>query len=182
MKVISMKRGSLLSVGFLALFGLAGCGQSDGDVVINAENAATSSEAVATAENTQSAIENTELGGGPAVVTELIITDVLAGDGATAEAGQNIVVHYTGWLYDPSKSDNKGSKFDSSVDRGQPFVFPLGAGRVIQGWDQGFGGMQIGGKRVLIIPSEMGYGERGAGADIPPNAALLFEVELLSIQ
>jgi FKBP-type peptidyl-prolyl cis-trans isomerase FkpA len=91
-------------------------------------------------------------------------------------------VHYTGWLYDPSKPDNKGSKFDSSVDRGQPFVFPLGAGRVIQGWDQGFGGMQIGGKRVLIIPSEMGYGERGAGADIPPNASLLFEVELLDIK
>jgi FKBP-type peptidyl-prolyl cis-trans isomerase FkpA len=126
--------------------------------------------------------ENTQPGGGPEVVTELIITDVLVGDGATAEAGQSVIVHYTGWLYDPSKPDNKGSKFDSSVDRGQPFVFPLGAGRVIQGWDQGFGGMQIGGKRVLIIPSEMGYGERGAGADIPPNASLLFEVELLDIQ
>lgn len=181
MKVISMKRGSLLSVGFLALFGLAGCGSPDGGSE-NTENAATSSAAVAAAENTQPATENTEPGGGPEVVTELIITDVLAGDGATAEAGQNIVVHYTGWLYDPSKPDNKGSKFDSSVDRGQPFVFSLGAGRVIQGWDQGFGGMQIGGKRVLIIPSEMGYGERGAGADIPPNATLLFEVELLSIQ
>lgn len=181
MKVISMKRGSLLSVGFLALFGLAGCGPSDGGSE-NTENAATSSAAVAAAENTQSATENTEPGGGPEVVTELIILDVLVGDGATAEAGQNVIVHYTGWLYDPSKPDNKGSKFDSSVDRGQPFVFPLGAGRVIQGWDQGFGGMQIGGKRVLIIPSEMGYGERGAGADIPPNATLLFEVELLSIQ
>lgn len=115
-------------------------------------------------------------------ITELTITDLTTGDGATAEAGQTIIVHYTGWLYDTSQPDNKGAKFDSSVDRGQPFSFPLGAGRVIRGWDEGFADMQVGGKRLLVIPPDMGYGERGAGGVIPPNATLLFEVELLDIQ
>jgi len=115
-------------------------------------------------------------------ITELQITDVVDGDGTTAEAGQTVVVHYTGWLYDPSQPENKGEKFDSSVDRGQPFSFPLGAGRVIRGWDEGFAGMQIGGKRILVIPPEMGYGASGAGGVIPPNATLMFEVDLLEIQ
>jgi len=115
-------------------------------------------------------------------ITELQITDIVDGDGPTAEAGQNVVVHYTGWLYDPSQPDNKGEKFDSSVDRGEPFSFPLGAGRVIRGWDEGFAGMQIGGKRILVIPPDMGYGARGAGGAIPPNATLMFEVDLLDIQ
>jgi len=117
-----------------------------------------------------------------AEISELQITDVVNGDGATAEAGQNIIVHYTGWLYDPGQPENKGEKFDSSVDRGEPFSFPLGAGRVIRGWDEGFAGMQIGGKRILVIPPDMGYGSRGAGGAIPPNATLMFEVELLDIQ
>jgi len=116
-----------------------------------------------------------------AIVEGLQITDLVVGDGALAESGNDIVVHYTGWLYDTSQPDNKGAKFDSSVDRNQPFQFPLGAGRVIQGWDQGFSGMQVGGKRLLVIPPEMGYGERGAGAVIPPNATLMFEVELLDV-
>jgi len=122
--------------------------------------------------------ENTD----SAEITELQITDVVDGDGATAEAGQTVVVHYTGWLYDPSQPDNRGAKFDSSVDRDQPFSFPLGAGRVIRGWDEGFAGMQIGGKRILVIPPDMGYGERGAGGAIPPNATLMFEVDLLEIR
>ncbi len=117
-----------------------------------------------------------------ASMTELQITDVTTGDGATAEAGQTVIVHYTGWLYDPSQPDNKGEKFDSSVDRGQTFSFSLGAGQVIRGWDEGFAGMQIGGKRILIIPPEMGYGARGAGGVIPPNATLMFEVDLIEIQ
>ena len=117
-----------------------------------------------------------------AAMTGLQITDVTNGEGATAEAGQTVIVHYTGWLYDPSQPDNKGEKFDSSVDRGQPFSCPLGAGQVIRGWDEGFAGMQIGGKRILVIPPEMGYGERGAGGVIPPNATLMFEVDLLEIQ
>ena len=115
-------------------------------------------------------------------VTELQITDVEVGSGATAQAGAGIVVHYTGWLYEPEQTDNKGAKFDSSVDRNQPFEFTLGAGRVIKGWDQGFDGMQVGGKRVLVIPPDMGYGERGAGGAIPPNATLMFEVELLEVR
>ncbi len=115
-------------------------------------------------------------------ITELQITDVVNGDGPTATAGQTVIVHYTGWLYDPEQPDNKGTKFDSSVDRGDPFSFSLGAGRVIRGWDEGFAGMQIGGKRILVIPPEMGYGARGAGGVIPPNATLIFEVDLLDIQ
>ncbi len=115
-------------------------------------------------------------------VEGLQIKDLVVGDGPQAESGKNIVVHYTGWLFDPDKSDNKGVQFDSSVDRNQPFQFPLGAGRVIAGWDQGFDGMQVGGKRVLLIPPELGYGTRGAGASIPPNATLLFEVELLDVR
>ena len=100
--------------------------------------------------------------------------DLAGGEGATAEAGNNVSVHYTGWLTD-------GTKFDSSVDRDQPFQFPLGAGRVIAGWDEGVCGMTVGGKRKLTIPSDLGYGPTGAGGVIPPNATLVFEVELLEI-
>jgi FKBP-type peptidyl-prolyl cis-trans isomerase FkpA len=114
-------------------------------------------------------------------ITELKITDVVVGDGALASAGKRVTVHYTGWLYDPQAADKRGKKFDSSKDRGQPFVFNLGAGQVIRGWDEGFAGMKVGGKRVLIIPPHMGYGARGAGGVIPPNAILNFEVELLGV-
>ena len=100
--------------------------------------------------------------------------DLKVGTGATAQAGHTVSVHYTGWL-------ENGKKFDSSVDRGQPFSFPLGAGRVIKGWDEGVQGMKVGGKRKLIIPSNLGYGARGAGGVIPPNATLIFEVELLGV-
>ena len=100
--------------------------------------------------------------------------DVIAGTGATAASGQKVTVHYTGWL-------TNGTKFDSSKDRGDPFVFPLGKGQVIKGWDQGVQGMKVGGKRKLTIPPEMGYGSRGAGGVIPPNATLVFEVELLGV-
>ncbi len=109
------------------------------------------------------------------------MTDTKIGDGAEATAGQRISVHYTGWLFDDSKPDNKGKKFDSSRDRGQPFQFQLGVGQVIGGWDQGFAGMKVGGQRTLVIPPELGYGARGAGGVIPPNATLIFEVELLGV-
>ena len=108
--------------------------------------------------------------------------DVAVGEGAVATEGQNVSVHYTGWLYEPEEADNHGTKFDSSVDRGKPFQFPLGGGRVIKGWDKGVEGMKVGGKRTLIIPPEMGYGARGAGQVIPPNATLIFDVELLGVK
>ncbi|MCE7530074.1 FKBP-type peptidyl-prolyl cis-trans isomerase [Polynucleobacter sp. IMCC 29146] len=115
-------------------------------------------------------------------MTELKKIDVVVGTGADATSGSNVSVHYTGWLYDPSAPNNKGKKFDSSLDRGQPFGFPLGGGRVIRGWDEGVAGMKVGGKRTLIIPPEMGYGASGAGGVIPPNATLLFDVELLGVK
>jgi FKBP-type peptidyl-prolyl cis-trans isomerase len=102
-------------------------------------------------------------------------TDQVVGTGDVAVAGKTVSVHYTGWL-------ENGKKFDSSVDRGQPFSFPLGAGRVIKGWDEGVQGMKVGGKRKLTIPSELGYGSRGAGGVIPPNATLIFDIELLGIR
>ena len=111
----------------------------------------------------------------------LLIEDIVVGSGAEAQAGKTITVHYTGWLYDPTQPKNRGAKFDSSKDRNDPFDFPLGAGHVIKGWDQGFAGMKVGGKRVLTIPPDMGYGARGAGGVIPPNATLVFEVELLGV-
>ena len=115
-------------------------------------------------------------------MSELIKTDTKLGTGAEAIAGHDISVHYTGWLYDEAAPEHKGKKFDSSRDRGQPFDFPLGAGHVIKGWDQGFAGMKVGGQRMLTIPSSMGYGARGAGGAIPPNATLIFDVELLGVR
>ncbi len=106
-------------------------------------------------------------------------TDVVEGAGPVAQAGQSVTVHYTGWLHDPARPDGRGRKFDSSKDRGEPFEFDLGAGMVIRGWDEGVQGMKVGGTRVLVIPPELGYGARGAGGVIPPNATLVFEVELL---
>jgi FKBP-type peptidyl-prolyl cis-trans isomerase len=110
------------------------------------------------------------------------ITDVEIGTGAEAVKGKAVTVHYTGWLYDASGTDPYGPQFDSSRDRGEPFVFALGTGTVIKGWDQGVAGMKVGGKRTLIIPPELGYGSRGAGGVIPPNATLVFDVELLGVQ
>ena len=115
-------------------------------------------------------------------VSELQRIDVTAGEGEPAVAGDTVSVHYTGWLYDESAPDKRGAKFDSSVDRGQPFVFELGAGRVIRGWDEGVAGMRTGGTRELHIPAWLGYGSNGAGRAIPPNASLVFEVELLDIR
>jgi FKBP-type peptidyl-prolyl cis-trans isomerase FkpA len=106
--------------------------------------------------------------------TGLTIEEVVIGEGAAAAAGQQVTVHYTGWLAN-------GTKFDSSKDRNDPFIFPLGAGRVIKGWDEGVQGMKVGGKRKLTIPPALGYGARGAGGVIPPNATLVFEVELLGV-
>lgn len=109
----------------------------------------------------------------------LKIEDTKVGEGASPATGQTCVMHYTGWLYE---NGQKGRKFDSSLDRGEPFEFPIGTGRVIKGWDEGVASMKVGGKRTLIIPPELGYGARGAGGVIPPNATLIFDVELLGVR
>ena len=119
---------------------------------------------------------------GAAKVTELVKKDIKIGTGEEAVIGKMVEVHYTGWLYDVTAPENKGAKFDSSRDRGTPFSFLLGAGRVIKGWDRGVAGMKVGGQRTLIIPAEMAYGARGAGNVIPPDAVLIFDVELLGLR
>jgi FKBP-type peptidyl-prolyl cis-trans isomerase len=115
-------------------------------------------------------------------VTELIRQDDVVGTGAEAQSGRVVTVHYTGWLLDQTRPDRRGNKFDSSRDRNEPFSFNLGAGEVIRGWDEGVAGMKVGGRRTLTIPPDMGYGARGAGGVIPPNATLLFDVELLEVK
>ncbi len=117
-----------------------------------------------------------------AKVNELQIVDQKLGTGAEAVGGKAVIVNYTGWLYDPAAADGHGAKFDSSLDRNVPFGFFLGAGKVIKGWDEGIIGMKVGGKRTLVIPPAKGYGERGAGGVIPPNATLLFDVELIEVK
>jgi FKBP-type peptidyl-prolyl cis-trans isomerase FkpA len=115
-------------------------------------------------------------------ITSLQVTDTKVGKGDAAASGKQVSVHYTGWLYDAKTPDHRGKKFDSSHERGEPFSFKLGARQVISGWDMGVAGMKVGGSRTLIIPSDLGYGARGAGGSIPPNATLLFDVELLEVK
>lgn len=115
-------------------------------------------------------------------VDALQLTDLVVGAGTEAGAGQRVTVHYSGWLYEPSQPESKGKAFDSSREAGRPFTFALGKGQVIAGWDQGVLGMRVGGQRRLVIPSELAYGERGAGGVIPPRATLVFDVELLAVQ
>lgn len=114
-------------------------------------------------------------------VQKLTVIDTKVGTGATATNGKEVTVHYTGWLYDENAKDHHGSQFDSSLDSGKPFTFPLGEGRVIEGWDKGVAGMRVGGKRTLLIPASLGYGDNGAGDAIPPGASLVFDVELLNV-
>ena len=119
---------------------------------------------------------------GQSSITTLMKTDDATGNGHEAVAGRRVTVHYTGWLYDEGKADHKGRKFDSSRDRGEPFSFRLGKGEVIRGWDEGVAGMKVGGRRTLTIPPDYGYGAQGAGGVIPPNATLVFDVELLDVR
>ena len=115
-------------------------------------------------------------------VAELQRIDLKAGTGTVASSGDEVSVHYTGWLYDQNAPDQRGQQFDSSRERGEPITFLLGAGRVIRGWDDGVAGMRVGGQRVLMIPASLGYGRKGAGGVIPPNASLVFEVELVDVK
>ncbi len=160
---------SILITGLFSTLLLTGCGQQGGSEIPAGDSESDTPASAEAAANE--------------AITELEIIDLVEGDGAVASAGQNVVVHYTGWLYDPAAPDNRGAQFDSSVDRGQPFgPLNLGAGRVIKGWDEGLVGMKVGGKRQLIIPPHLAYGEGGAGNTIPPNATLIYEVELLAIK
>ena len=115
-------------------------------------------------------------------ITELLKKDDVTGSGNEAAAGRRVTVHYTGWLYEEGAADHKGKKFDSSRDRGEPFEFRLGSGEVIRGWDQGVAGMKVGGRRTLTIPPDDGYGAQGSPPVIPPNATLVFDVELLDVK
>jgi FKBP-type peptidyl-prolyl cis-trans isomerase FkpA len=117
----------------------------------------------------------------PAMAADFTMTDTVVGKGKEAVTGKTVEVNYTGWLHDPKADKQRGKQFDSSIGRG-PFSFPLGGGRVIKGWDVGVAGMKVGGKRTLVIPPDMGYGSRGAGGVIPPNATLVFDVELLDVK
>ncbi len=137
----------------------------------NPPKAAAESKAVPEAEKKESKMVKTESGLG--------YEDLVVGTGASPQTGQTCVMHYTGWLFE---NGAKGAKFDSSVDRNRPFEFPIGRGRVIKGWDEGVATMKVGGKRTLLIPPQLGYGDRGAGNVIPPGATLLFEVELLGVK
>jgi FKBP-type peptidyl-prolyl cis-trans isomerase FkpA len=118
---------------------------------------------------------------GQSNISELVKNDDVPGSGNEADAGRQVTVHYTGWLYDQAKADHKGKKFDSSRDHGEPFEFTLGQHEVIDGWDEGIKGMRVGGIRQLVIPASMGYGAHGSGENLPPGAALKFEVELLEV-
>jgi FKBP-type peptidyl-prolyl cis-trans isomerase FkpA len=156
--------------------GIVGCSQSGEEPADSAEPVTETVEEQAVTEETTNETETIEVAPG---LTARILQ---RGHGRAAEAGDYVEVHYTGWLHDPEAEDNRGDKFDSSVDRGQRFGFPLGEGRVIKGWDQGVAGMLIGEKRELTIAPEMGYGDRGAGNVIPPGATLVFEVELFGAE
>ena len=141
-----------------------------------------SSPLLAALPNAAEKVENETAPIKPPVVTELKIIDQKTGTGAETQLGKYAVVNYTGWLYDPKAKEMKGKKFDSSLDRNEPFRFPYGYGRVIKGWEQGLAGMKVGGKRTLIIPAELAYGSRGARGAIPPDWPLIFDVELLDVQ
>ncbi|MBT8084300.1 MAG: FKBP-type peptidyl-prolyl cis-trans isomerase [Woeseia sp.] len=158
-----------LLLGTLCLVSLVACGKSEPP----AETMAAPEPAAPASVASDAASE---------IAPGLTMRVIRVGDGPTAAAGDTAVVHYTGWLFDETAENMRGEKFDSSVDRGQHFRFPLGAGRVIKGWDQGVAGMQVGEVRELTIAPELAYGERGAGAVIPPGATLVFEVELAGVE
>lgn len=171
-----MKFRNIIAAFVFAIFA-AGCGQQDSQEGNATDTGAAEPEAIE-----EAAVSNDQDVEVFAIAPGLTARILRSGDGQVAQAGDNVVVHYTGWLFDDTAENNRGDKFDSSVDRGEHFQFPLGAGRVIKGWDQGVEGMAIGELRELTIAPDMGYGDRGAGNVIPPGAILVFEVELFDLQ
>jgi FKBP-type peptidyl-prolyl cis-trans isomerase FkpA len=171
--LLRRRNGDVPGVAFAALALVAGLTAGTGPALAQTGQPATS----ATPATSPSSISS-KIG---AQVTELKKIDVKQGSGPEAVPGKAVLVHYTGWLYDPAAADGHGKKFDSSLDRQVPFSFILGAGRVIKGWDEGVAGMQVGGKRTLVIPPHMAYGERAVGNVIPPNSTLIFDVELIEV-
>lgn len=172
-----MSKHAVIMIAFAAALSLAGCNEA----AQNSQSAPTTSGSATTTTPapTDAAAPSGDASGGKVhkLASGLQYEDLIVGSGKMAEPGMNVSVHYTGWLTDAAKT-----KFDSSLDRGQPFQFQLGGGQVIQGWDEGVKGMRIGGKRKLTIPPDLGYGARGAGGVIPPNATLVFDVELLDVK
>ena len=170
---------------FIAAFFLVSCAQDDGDTsASNTNDDSVSSEASGDDSSAPEAASTSNDAAGEEIeiMPGLTMKTLKNGHGRAAEAGDIAEVHYTGWLHDPEAADGRGAKFDSSVDRGERFSFPLGAGRVIKGWDEGVVGMLIGEARELTIAPDLAYGERGAGDVIPPGATLVFEVELFGLQ
>jgi FKBP-type peptidyl-prolyl cis-trans isomerase len=163
----------------LAVVALAGCQPKD-KPADSATTAATADQTAAEPSSEPAAEAAPDATGTSNMTMQKI--DLAPGNGPEIKTGQNALVHYTGWLYDAAAPDNTGKKFDSSLDRNEPFEFPVGAGMVIKGWDEGVVGMKVGGKRRLVIPPDMGYGARGAGGVIPPNATLVFDIELIEIR
>lgn len=175
-------RNTLIAAAMAVLL-LAACSRAEKEPTASAAPAPeAASEAAPEEAQTPPGVEGAAAAEVPAMPTTLQVVDQKVGTGPAIANGQTAVVHYTGWLYDSSAPEQKGTKFDSSRDRDEPFSFDLGQGHVIKGWDQGVAGMQIGGQRRLVIPSELGYGQRGAGAVIPPGATLVFDVELVAIE
>jgi FKBP-type peptidyl-prolyl cis-trans isomerase FkpA len=162
----------------LSLLSAAGCSRKEEAAEQAAAEAQASAQSSAQAAPEAASPTNPT----PAAAGEPFMTDIKTGTGPAIARGQTAVVHYTGWLYSENAPEKKGEKFDSSRDRNSPFSFPLGAGMVIRGWDEGVEGMQVGGQRRLVIPPEKGYGASGAGGVIPPNATLVFDVELVGIK
>ena len=175
----TLTRGALCAAA-LSFLALAGCSQNAGKAPAAAASAAAAAPASAPAPaSLPTSSDSNKMNQTITTASGLQYIDTQIGDGAEAKPGHQVLVHYTGWLY---QNGEQGTKFDSSLDRGQPFAFGLGQGMVIKGWDEGVAGMKIGGKRTLIIPAELGYGSRGAGGVIPPNATLKFDVELLDLR
>jgi FKBP-type peptidyl-prolyl cis-trans isomerase FkpA len=174
-----MKFAAVIFAGVLALAMVVANAEAS-EVAAQKPSNSTIKKTKSNSNTTDAQVEDKSSDGLPKDIKKLIVQDTVAGTGLPATKGSKIKVNYTGWLYEPSKPMGRGQQFDSSVGR-SPFTFKLGGGEVIKGWDEGFENMKVGGKRKLIIPSEMAYGERGAGSVIPPNAPLMFEVELLEV-